>query len=270
MDGVESSPKSRSWSSSTSPSESNSGTLTSPGWKIAWPYSTRPSLRRVVLGAPEAALLERAAADVDAGLPGCVALEVGRQAAALQPSGQERVGELYLQLDTGHVVGRLPLQGYPLERAQLVSVELERDEGEGDADRAAAVDHAVHGTEAPTHQGDSDHAHGEDGHRAEGDPHPVVSHVLRPPVVRVICFALRDDLEIRKVSAATPGRPVIEVEGLHKLYGDFPAVQGLSFQVGPGEVLGLVGPNGAGKTTTIRSIAGIIIPSAGTDPDCGP
>ncbi|MBA3760143.1 MAG: ATP-binding cassette domain-containing protein, partial [Gemmatimonadales bacterium] len=45
--------------------------------------------------------------------------------------------------------------------------------------------------------------------------------------------------------------PVIEVEGLQKLYGDFPAVQGLSFRVGPGEVLGLVGPNGAGKTTTI-------------------
>jgi ABC-2 type transport system ATP-binding protein len=57
---------------------------------------------------------------------------------------------------------------------------------------------------------------------------------------------------------------VIEVEGLQKLYGDFPAVQGLSFKVNSGEVLGLVGPNGAGKTTTIRSIAGIIIPSAGT------
>jgi ABC-2 type transport system ATP-binding protein len=56
---------------------------------------------------------------------------------------------------------------------------------------------------------------------------------------------------------------VIVVEALQKLYGDFPAVQGLSFDIGPGEVLGLVGPNGAGKTTTIRSIAGIIIPSAG-------
>lgn len=56
---------------------------------------------------------------------------------------------------------------------------------------------------------------------------------------------------------------MIEVEGLQKLYGDFPAVQGLSFRVGAGEVLGLVGPNGAGKTTTIRSVAGIIIPSGG-------
>ena len=56
---------------------------------------------------------------------------------------------------------------------------------------------------------------------------------------------------------------MIQVDGLHKLYGDFPAVQGLSFTVGAGEVLGLVGPNGAGKTTTIRSIAGIIIPTSG-------
>jgi ABC-2 type transport system ATP-binding protein len=56
---------------------------------------------------------------------------------------------------------------------------------------------------------------------------------------------------------------VIEIEGLEKLYGDLPAVQGLSFRVAAGEVLGLVGPNGAGKTTTLRSIAGIIIPTRG-------
>jgi len=56
---------------------------------------------------------------------------------------------------------------------------------------------------------------------------------------------------------------VIDVHDLTKLYGDFPAVQGLSFHVAPGEVLGLVGPNGAGKTTTLRSIAGIIVPTRG-------
>ena len=57
--------------------------------------------------------------------------------------------------------------------------------------------------------------------------------------------------------------PVIEVDGLEKVYGDFTAVQGLSFQVSPGEVLGLVGPNGAGKTTTLRSVAGILRPTRG-------
>ena len=57
---------------------------------------------------------------------------------------------------------------------------------------------------------------------------------------------------------------MIEVDGLTKLYGDFPAVRELSFQVAAGEVLGLVGPNGAGKTTTIRAIAGIITPSRGS------
>lgn len=56
---------------------------------------------------------------------------------------------------------------------------------------------------------------------------------------------------------------MIEVVGLSKLYGSFVAVHDLSFVVRPGEVLGLVGPNGAGKTTTLRSITGIIPPSAG-------
>jgi ABC-2 type transport system ATP-binding protein len=56
---------------------------------------------------------------------------------------------------------------------------------------------------------------------------------------------------------------VIEVDGLQKLYGDLRAVQGLSFRVAPGEVLGLVGPNGAGKTTTLRSLAGIVVPTSG-------
>ena len=56
---------------------------------------------------------------------------------------------------------------------------------------------------------------------------------------------------------------MIEVAGLTKLYGTFVAVEDLSFQVHPGQVLGLVGPNGAGKTTTLRCLAGIIPPTRG-------
>jgi ABC-2 type transport system ATP-binding protein len=56
---------------------------------------------------------------------------------------------------------------------------------------------------------------------------------------------------------------MVQVEGLTKLYGEFTAVNELSFSLQPGEVLGLVGPNGAGKTTTLRCLAGIIPPSRG-------
>jgi ABC-2 type transport system ATP-binding protein len=57
---------------------------------------------------------------------------------------------------------------------------------------------------------------------------------------------------------------MIAVRELTKLYGSFTAVDSISFDVGPGEVLGLVGPNGAGKTTTLRCLAGIMAPSRGT------
>ncbi len=62
---------------------------------------------------------------------------------------------------------------------------------------------------------------------------------------------------------------MIQVEQLTKLYGDFTAVNELSFSLQPGEVLGLVGPNGAGKTTTMRCLAGIIPPTRGTVNICG-
>jgi ABC-2 type transport system ATP-binding protein len=57
---------------------------------------------------------------------------------------------------------------------------------------------------------------------------------------------------------------MIEVEGLVKAYENVTAVDGLTFRVARGEVLGLVGPNGAGKTTTLRCLAGILPPNAGT------
>jgi ABC-2 type transport system ATP-binding protein len=62
---------------------------------------------------------------------------------------------------------------------------------------------------------------------------------------------------------------MIEVASLTKLYGEFVAVDDLSFAVQPGEVMGLVGPNGAGKTTTLRCLSGIIPPTRGSIRVCG-
>jgi ABC-2 type transport system ATP-binding protein len=67
----------------------------------------------------------------------------------------------------------------------------------------------------------------------------------------------------------TAAPALIDVNGLTKVYGDFPAVTDLSFAVRPGEVIGLVGPNGAGKTTTLRCLAGIIPPTRGSVRICG-
>jgi ABC-2 type transport system ATP-binding protein len=57
---------------------------------------------------------------------------------------------------------------------------------------------------------------------------------------------------------------MIEVRGFTKAYGERIAVRELAFSVGAGEIVGLLGPNGAGKTTTLRSLAGILRPSAGS------
>ena len=57
---------------------------------------------------------------------------------------------------------------------------------------------------------------------------------------------------------------MIKVEGLTKYYGDFLAVDGISFEVNKGEIVGLLGPNGAGKTTTLRILTGYLLPSSGS------
>jgi ABC-2 type transport system ATP-binding protein len=62
---------------------------------------------------------------------------------------------------------------------------------------------------------------------------------------------------------------MIDCQGLTKEYGHLRAVDDLSFQVRPGEVLGFLGPNGAGKTTTMRIIAGFLPATSGQVRVCG-
>jgi ABC-type transporter Mla maintaining outer membrane lipid asymmetry ATPase subunit MlaF len=56
----------------------------------------------------------------------------------------------------------------------------------------------------------------------------------------------------------------ISVTGLGKRFGDRVAFEGVSFEVGYGEVFGFLGPNGAGKTTTVRTLGTLIVPTSGT------
>src|SRR2546426_8587637 len=56
----------------------------------------------------------------------------------------------------------------------------------------------------------------------------------------------------------------IDVRGIVKKFGDFTAVNGISFSVEEGEIFGLLGPNGAGKSTLIRMLVTLLPPTAGT------
>src|SRR4029077_9090045 len=62
---------------------------------------------------------------------------------------------------------------------------------------------------------------------------------------------------------------MIKTEHLTKRYDSLTAVDDVSFQVGPGEVLGFLGPNGAGKTTTMRMLGGLVTPNSGRANICG-
>jgi len=73
--------------------------------------------------------------------------------------------------------------------------------------------------------------------------------------VVTIIFGLSDPSE---------GTKMIEVYGLSKYYGNVRAVEGVSFTVTKGEIVGFLGPNGAGKTTTMQCLTGYLTPTAGT------
>ena len=57
--------------------------------------------------------------------------------------------------------------------------------------------------------------------------------------------------------------PII-IENLRKSYGTTTAVNGVSFEVNPGEIFGLIGPDGAGKTTIIRTVVSLLEPDEGS------
>jgi branched-chain amino acid transport system ATP-binding protein len=63
--------------------------------------------------------------------------------------------------------------------------------------------------------------------------------------------------------------PFLEVKNCVKHYGAIRAVDGVSFSVGPGEIVGVIGPNGSGKTTLFNSILGQIRPTSGHMDFCG-
>src|SRR5207342_1804178 len=56
---------------------------------------------------------------------------------------------------------------------------------------------------------------------------------------------------------------VLEIDGLYKRFGDTVALDGLSFEVRPGQMFGFVGTNGAGKTTAMRIVLGVLAADAG-------
>ncbi|MGB8932846.1 MAG: ABC transporter ATP-binding protein [Anaeromyxobacteraceae bacterium] len=62
---------------------------------------------------------------------------------------------------------------------------------------------------------------------------------------------------------AAPGEPAVSVRGATRRFGDVVALDGLSLEIGRGELYGLVGPDGAGKTTLIRALAGLLDVDAG-------
>ncbi|MBW2732099.1 MAG: ABC transporter ATP-binding protein [Deltaproteobacteria bacterium] len=69
--------------------------------------------------------------------------------------------------------------------------------------------------------------------------------------------------------AGKAGDCVLRLSGLRKVYGKFPAVDGVDLEMPRGQVYGFLGPNGAGKTTTLRMVTGLIQPSAGRIEVCG-
>src|SRR5258708_14739673 len=70
-------------------------------------------------------------------------------------------------------------------------------------------------------------------------------------------------MPIKKAEGQEASSPLIAVENLTKKFGEFTAVNNVSFQVEESEIFGFLGPNGAGKSTTIKMICTLLRPTAG-------
>src|SRR5512142_2699364 len=75
-----------------------------------------------------------------------------------------------------------------------------------------------------------------------------------PPFLKMSSFSSRSNHMNERV---------IRADGLTKRFGNFLAVDHVSFEINPGEIVGYLGPNGSGKTTTIRMLLGLLRPSEG-------
>jgi ABC-2 type transport system ATP-binding protein len=69
---------------------------------------------------------------------------------------------------------------------------------------------------------------------------------------------------VTRHASRVPRPAALDVSGLTRRFGDFTAVEDVSFQVQAGEIFGFLGPNGAGKTTTIKMLTGLLLPTRGT------
>jgi ABC-2 type transport system ATP-binding protein len=89
---------------------------------------------------------------------------------------------------------------------------------------------------------------------AAGHPHATFRHA-KP--------AVRPKRGVSSPEKGDDGVAMLEIRDLHKSYGGLVAVDGVSFRVEPGQIVGLLGPNGAGKTTIVSMIAGLVAPDRG-------
>ncbi|ADU52202.1 ABC transporter related protein [Thermaerobacter marianensis DSM 12885] len=99
-----------------------------------------------------------------------------------------------------------------------------------------------------------------------GDPRPAVDAGIRSGTVPSPAGSTAPGAGGFGADAGGPagrGQPLLAVRNLVKRFGDQVAVDGVAFEVYPGETFGLLGPNGAGKSTTLAMVAGLLRPDAG-------